>query len=136
MRDFDSELVKDRSFKLGGQVFHWRYPHWRVGAQLFDQEMTSVTDAASENGEARAFSFVADTEKAIERIPLFLDPENDAHRRFEDLVARETDPVPRHQIVQVYRYLVEVTSGFPTTSPSDSSAGAGNSDSSSEVVES
>ena len=32
MRDFDSELEQDRSIKIGGQVFHWRYPHWKDGA--------------------------------------------------------------------------------------------------------
>ena len=131
MRDFDSELVEDRSIKIGGQVFHWRYPHWKDGAELFDREMSEVSEAAEQNGDAKEFSFVADTETAIKRVPMFLDTENDAHKRWKDLVARKTDPVPRHQIAQLYRYLVEVTSGFPTTQPSDSGSGAGSSEDSS-----
>ena len=118
MRDFDSELVEDRSIKIGGQVFHWRYPHWKDGAELFDREMSEVSEAAEQNGDAKEFSFVADTE-------------NDAHKRWKDLVARKTDPVPRHQIAQLYRYLVEVTSGFPTTQPSGSGSGDGSSEDSS-----
>lgn len=135
-RDFDSELVEDREFRIGGQVFSWRYPHWKEGAELFDQEMQEVkeasdkdaSDGAEQNG---AFSFVADTETAIKRIPMFLEPANDAHQRWKDLVARKTDPVPRHQIAQLYRWLVEVTSGFPTNSPSDSGSGGGSSEESS-----
>jgi len=127
MRDFDSELEQDRSIKIGGQVFHWRYPHWKDGALLFDQEMTEGQQAAAQNGETQEFSFVADTETAIKRVPMFLDTENDAHKRWKDLVARKTDPVPRHQIAQLYRYLVEVTSGFPTTQPSASGSGDGSS---------
>ena len=130
MRDFDSELEQDRSIKIGGQVFHWRYPHWKDGALLFDEEMSQVQES-SQNGETQEFSFVADTETAIKRVPMFLDTENDAHKRWKDLVARKTDPVPRHQIAQLYRYLVEVTSGFPTTQPSDSSSGDGSSEGSS-----
>lgn len=136
MRDWDSELVEDRSFKIGGQVFHWVYPHWREGAKLFDSEMEEVKDAAESNGEAKAFSFTADTETAIKRIPMFLDDENDAHTRFRDLMARKTDPVPRHQIAQLYRWLVEVTSGFPTTQPSESTPGDTNSEDSSKEGES
>ena len=131
MRDFDSELVEDRSIKIGGQVFHWRYPHWKDGAELFDREMSEVSEAAEQNGDAKEFSFVADTETAIKRVPMFLDTENDAHKRWKDLVARKTDPVPRHQITQLYRYLVEVTSGFPTTQPSGSGSGDGSSEDSS-----
>jgi len=126
MRDFDSELEQDRSIKIGGQVFHWRYPHWKDGALLFDEEMSQVQES-SQNGETQEFSFVADTETAIKRVPMFLDTENDAHKRWKDLVARKTDPVPRHQIAQLYRYFVEVTSGFPTTQPSGSGSGDGSS---------
>ena len=132
MRDFDSELVEDRSIKIGGQVFHWRYPHWKDGAELFDREMSEVSEAAEQNGDAKEFSFVADTETAIKRVPMFLDPENDAHKRWEELVARKPPhAVPRHQIAQCYRFLVEVTSGFPTTLLSGSSSGDGSSDESS-----
>lgn len=131
MRDFDSELSEDRAFKIGGQVFYWKYPHWRVGAKLFDDEAEELKQLASENGDAIEFSFVADTETAIKKIPEFLEDENDMKKRWTTLVNRKTDPVPRHQIVELYKWLVRVVSGFPTTPPSDSSSTAGNSGTSS-----
>ena len=66
------------------------------------------------------------------RIPIFLDPVNDSHKRFKTLITRKTDPVPRHQIVQLYRWLLQVTSGLPTSPPSDSVSGGGDSAGSSE----
>lgn len=132
LRSFSKELAEDREFEIGGEVFRFVYPHWKEGALLFDDEMEEVKATASGTSESNgAFSFVADTETAIKRIPMMLDPDfNDAHARFEALVARKKDPVPRHQIAQAYRWLVEVTSGFPTTPPSDFSAGDGTSESS------
>jgi len=131
-RSFSKELEEDREFEIGGQIFKFQYPHWKDGALLFDEEMIQVADAAETNGDATAFSFVADTETAIKRVPMFLDPENDAHKRWKELVARKPPhAVPRHQIAQCYRFLVEVTSGFPTTPLSDSSSGDGSSEESS-----
>ena len=122
-RDFDSELVTDRDFKIGGETFKWRYPYWEEAAALFDEELTP-----SENG---GFTFKADTELAIKRIPMFLDAGEDGHKRFKTVVTRKTNPVPRHQIVDLYRWLVAVTSGLPTNPPSESDSGGGNSDTSS-----
>ena len=126
LRRFSEELVEDREFELGGELFVFRYPHWEEGAALFDEDLTP-----SENGGGD-FSFMADTKLAIERIPMFLDPANESHKRFKALVARKTDVVPRHQIVQCYRWLVEVTSGLPTSPPSESDSGGGSSDTPSE----
>ena len=127
-RSFSKELEEDREFEIGGQIFKFQYPHWKDGALLFDEEMTQVAEVSEGNGDASAFSFVADTETAIKRIPMFLDPENDALKRWEELVERKPPhAVPRHQIAQCYRFLVEVTSGFPTTQLSDSSSGDGSS---------
>jgi hypothetical protein len=131
-RSFTQELEEDREVEIGGQIFKFQYPHWKEGAQLFDEEMTQVQTNGDAPTEVPAFSFVADTETAIKRVPMFLDPENDSHKRWKELVARKPPhAVPRHQIAQFYRYLVEVTSGFPTTQLSGSSSGAGSSDSSS-----
>ena len=41
---------------------------------------------------------MADTKLAIERIPMFLNPKNDAHKRFKALAARKTDAVPRYPV--------------------------------------
>lgn len=135
-REFSKELAEDRDFEIGGQVFKFIYPHWKDGALLFDDEMEEVKAAADGSEQNGSFSFVADTETAIKRVPMFLDPGNDAHKRWKELVARKTDPIPRHQIAQVYRWLVEVTSGFPTTLSSVSGSGDTSSDTPSEAVES
>ena len=126
LRRFSEELAEDREFEIGGELFKFRYPYWEEGAALFDEDLTP-----SENGDGGEFSFRADTEMAIKRIPMFIDPSNEAHARFKRLVARKTDAVPRHQIVQLYRWLVEVTSGFPTQQQSVSSSGDGTSEPSS-----
>lgn len=140
-REFSKELEEDREFEIGGEIFRWMYPHWKDGAKLFDDEMTAVKEAAEANGDAEqnaTFSFVADSETAIKRVPMFLDPSyNDSHKRWKALVERKPPhAVPRHQIAQCYRYLVEVTSGFPTTQPSVSSSGAGSNEDSSQEGES
>lgn len=127
LKRFSDDLVEDREFELGGELFKFRYPHWEEAAELFDEEFHP-----SENGNAGEFSFKADTEMAIKRIPMFLDPANESHKRFKALVNRKTDPVPRHIIVQAYRWLVQVTSGLPTVPPSDSASGGGDSATSSE----
>ena len=36
IRNWDEELVEDREFRIGGELFEWMYPHWEVGAKLFD----------------------------------------------------------------------------------------------------
>lgn len=128
-REFSKELAEDRDFEVGGEVFRWRYPHWQETAELFDEEVTPEPEG--ENGKRDTFSFTADTELAIKRIPIFLDPLNDSSKRWKALVGRKADPVPRHQIVQLYRWLLQVTSGLPTNPPSDSASGGGDSDTSS-----
>lgn len=132
LRRFSEELVEDREFEIGGELFEFRYPHWEEGAALFDEELIPVTNGSAANEEEQQqFSFRADTEYALKRIPMFLDPKNDSVKRFTALTKRKTDPVPRYQFVQLYRWLVQVTSGLPTTPPSEQSAGGGDNDTSS-----
>lgn len=122
LREFSKELAEDREFEFGGEVFRFRYPYWEETAAIFDDEGDTASDG---NG---GFSWKADTEKAIELIPIFLDPDyNDAHNRFVALMGRKNDPVPRHQIAQLYQWLVRLTSGLPTEPPSVSEAGGGTS---------
>lgn len=121
-RQFSKELDEDRDFEIGGEVFAFRYPHWEEGAAIFDTDLT-------QNGDG--FSWKADTEAAIKQIPIFLDPANDSHKRFQALVKRKADPIPRQQIVELHQWLVRVTSGLPTEPPSALEAGGGTSDSSS-----
>jgi hypothetical protein len=133
LRNWDEELVEDREFRIGGELFEFIYPHWEAGAKLFDEDMQPV----STNGDGeQQFSFVADTKLAIDRIPMFLNPKNDSHKRFKALVARKTDAVPRYQFVQLYRWLVQVTGGLPTSPPSDSASGGGENAAESQAVSS
>ena len=134
MRNWDAELVEDREFRIGGELFEWIYPHWEIGAKIFDDDLTPTTNG----DQPTEFSFQADTKLAIERIPMFLNTKNDAHKRFKALAARKVDAVPRYQFVQLYRWLVQVTGGLPTTAPSSeqSETGAGETEASSSDVSS
>ena len=117
LRDWDEELVPERSrtFKIGGELFEFIYPHWEVGATIFNEELTP----AQTNGDEPArFDWVANTKKAVDGVPMFLNPKNDALKRWKALCARKTDAVPRHQISQLYNWLVQVTGNLPTTPPS------------------
>jgi hypothetical protein len=132
LRSFSDELMEEREFEIGGQVFRIRYPHWREGALLFDDITTPSRNGDEAPAEPEQFSFVADAEQAIEKIPMFLDPDyNDAHARFSELVGRKKDPVPRFQLVQLYTWLVQVTDGRPTEPLSPSAGGGGDTDTSS-----
>jgi hypothetical protein len=131
-REFSKELAEDRQFEIGGELFEWAYPHWEVGAKLWDGDDRQEEAEGGETNGKTAFSFRADTEFAIKNVPLFLDPKNDSHKRWKTLVARKTDPVPRHQIIQLYRWLFEQVGGLPTKPASDSESGAGDSEESSE----
>ena len=126
-RSFSEELIPEnqRKFELGGEVFEWIYPHWEVGAQTMQE--TFNPEGVTENGD-KAFSWKVDTEYAISRIPLYLNPKNDSHKRFKALVARKADAVPRFQLVGLYKWLVQVTNNLPTNPPSDAPAGGGEND--------
>jgi hypothetical protein len=122
LRNWDEELVEDREFRIGGELFEWIYPHWEVGAKLFNEELTPVP---SENGEPEQFDWVTNTKKAVDGIPMFLNPKNESHKRWKALCARKTDAVPRHQITQLYNWLVAVTGNLPTTPPSSGASDNG-----------
>ena len=128
-REFSKELAEDRDFEIGKEVFTWRYPHWEEASELFDDEV--APEPEKENGKPPAFSFKADTELAIKRIPMFLEGGAATKKRWDALTKRKEDPIPRHQIVQLYRWLIQVTSGLPTNPPSASEPGGGDSDTSS-----
>ena len=121
MRKFSEELIEDREFEIGGELFEWIYPHWEIGAKIFDDDLTPTTNG----DQPTEFSFQADTKLAIERIPMFLHTKNDGHKRFKTLATRKTDAVPRYQFVQLYRWLVQVTGGLPTTDPSSPESDGG-----------
>jgi hypothetical protein len=127
-RQFSAELEEDRTFEIGGEEFTFYYPHHSVVDRIYQEDLDAIADP--EGNTNGSFSFKADTEKAIEYTKLFLE-DAEQKKRWEALVKRKTQPVPRFQIVQLYRWLVEVTSGRPTRQPSDSLPGAGETGSSS-----
>jgi hypothetical protein len=116
MRRWSDELIEDREFEVGGEIFEWIYPNWEIGAKLFNEELNPVP---SENGgEPARFDWVQNTKKAVDGVPMFLHPKNDSAKRWKALCARKEDAVPRHQISQIYNWLVQVTGNLPTTPPS------------------
>ena len=139
-REFSKELEQDRDFEFGGEVFTWMYPYWEESAKIFDENLKPVEgskngdEGKEEDATEPVFSFHADTQFAIERVPIFLDPKNDSHKRWKALVKRKSNPVPRHQIVEVYRWLVQVSSGRPFVQPQDLPPSAGATEPSSEVA--
>jgi hypothetical protein len=122
LRSFTKELEEDREFEIGGETFQFRILHWTDAAALLD----GADDTQPEgNGQ---ISFRADTEFAIQDMPKYLDPADDSAKRWKALVARKTNPVPRHQIVQAYVFARTQSLGLPTTPRQDSSGGGGNND--------
>ena len=114
-RDWDAELMEDRSFRMGGETFRWRELHYTEAAKFWE----TYTNPA-ENGDR---SFLQDTEIAITAITDLLEPDDRA--AFKKLVARKTNPVPRHQIMQLYHWLFSVVNGvLPTVEPAPSGTGA------------
>lgn len=131
MREFTNELInrEDRSFEIGGEVFKWRYPYWEEYADQVDKDMAELSAAektAETNDETLPEQMVRKgIQSYIDRIPLYLDRENDAERRWKALTKRKEDPVPPFMYRRIYEWLLEVTSGRPTEPPSPSENGQG-----------
>lgn len=131
-REFSKELAEDRDFEIGKEIFTWRYPHWKETAQLYDDRTRALVANGDGEDEEISFSYVADAEMAIKQIPMFLEGGAATKKRWEALVNRKEDAVPRHQIVQLYRWLIQVTAEVPTTPPSSLGDGGGDTDISSQ----
>jgi hypothetical protein len=125
VREFSSELVTDKKFEIGGVVLEWRYPYWEELAAIFDEDLRAVRNG-DEPGEITTQKALEDT---VERIGLFL--ENGSRGQWQEVAHRKDNPVPLFQISELYRWLLEVTSGRPTQSPSASEAGGGETEASS-----
>lgn len=121
-KSFSDELVEkvDRRFELGGEVYRWRYPHWEEMADIFDEDLAAATAA---NGNREIPTTRDSMARTFKRIKIMLEDEDRA--KFDALTERTENPVPLPQYGIVYRWLIEVTSGRPTTPPSDSALGHG-----------
>lgn len=121
MKKFTDDLTApdEREFELGGELYRWRYPHWEEMAAIFDEDVEKMQ--ANTNGQIP--KTVDSIEMVIERTKLMLEP--DSATRLDAAVARKENPIPIGQYQEVYRWLLEVTSGRPTKPSSDSAGGAG-----------
>ena len=124
LREFSKELVEDRQFEIGGELFEWRYPYWEDFAARRDQDAAVVAEAdkPKENGEPD-LTFKDLYKDFIDRIEPFLDPKNDSIKRWRALSKRKIDPVPAYQFSELYIWLLEVTSARPTETLLSSSNG-------------
>lgn len=119
MKSFSEELADERTFEIGNETFKWRYPHWEEMAAVFDEDQIML----SNGGGLADITTKQDIELAIKRIQIFLEP--DQVKRFVALTKRKEDAVPLFQYRSLYRWLLEVTSGRPTMSPSASAESGG-----------
>ena len=127
LREFSKELVEDRQFEIGGELFEWRYPFWEDFADRRDQDAAVVQQAAKPKKEGESeddeMTFKELYKDFIERIEPFLDPKNDSIKRWKALAKRKVDPVPAYQYTELYMWLLEVTSARPTETLLSSSNG-------------
>jgi hypothetical protein len=130
MKQFSDALEKERQFEIGGELFKWRYPYWEEMSALFDEDSV-LLEKLKENGNEEFSTDKEAIELIIKRIELFLDPEEGSLARWKKLAHRKSNPVPRFQFNELYRWLLEVTSGRPTEQPSDLEPGAGSTEASS-----
>lgn len=125
MKEFSQELENDRRFEIGGEVLEWEYPKWRQLGAIFDEDLKAMRNG-DEVGDT---STIQALEQTVERIGMFLMEES--RPRWAAIAERDENPVPLFQITDLYRWLLEVSSGRPTQSPSASEPGAGETEASS-----
>lgn len=129
-KSFTEELItpqEQRTFEVGGELFKWRYLYWEDFASGIDEAQAEMAERTKQNGDTEQDSLTfhelyADYQKRIEP---YLDPENDAIKRWRALAKRKENPVPAHVFQAVYMWLLEVTSGRPIVLPSPSGDGQG-----------
>jgi hypothetical protein len=139
VRQFSKELIPEgeREFEIGGTVFTWEYPHYELTDRILDEDLEQSKELSDEGTapSMNGFSYKGDTAKAIERIKLFL-PDAAQKKSFDDVLKRKKNPVPKWQIIDLYRWLIEVASRRPTEPPSASSPTGGATEPSSAEAES
>lgn len=117
MKDFDQDRGEplnedERTFRLRGQVFTLK-PRVRPEVLI----PASLVTTASSIGE--------DVANIDEMLKAFLNGDDAA--RYEELRAREDDPIEYRELLAIVRWAVEVSTGRPTEQPAPSGSGAGES---------
>ena len=125
MKDFDELLSPDRTFKVKGEVFTWHDVRPEVLTLFefpFPEENGKATSAkAKEELDKRQKTYAWDLADA--QIKIFLS-ESD-RERWDQLRAREENPIPIKQINALLEWLMEEQTNRPTQPPSPSEAGRG-----------
>src|SRR5262245_2222585 len=111
MKDFDEELVEDRTFKLAGETFTWKYIRPETLFNLAD-------DLQKQNGANDGGLSLLDAQ-----VTIFLN-EGDLDR-WKSLRERDENPVTLGQLTTLVEWLVEAQSGRPTETPAPSVTGRG-----------
>ena len=63
-RSFSEELVENRQFEIGGELFEWTYPHWEVSQAGLDKASAVLDDASVPNPVKR---IVAENRDRVQR---------------------------------------------------------------------
>lgn len=125
MKSWTEELpTRDHSFEIGGEVFHWRDLNWDDFAALAAQEEEFTAKDATTAKDNLQF--------LTDRIVFFLDPKEDAPKRFKALLKRKENPVPHYAITELHTWLWEQISQHPTKASGGSSNGASSTETSSQ----
>lgn len=120
-RSFSDELSEDREFEFGGEIFEFRPFHWSETVDMLDTKL----DESLVINEDGSYSFKADAEFCIKEIPKYLDGGAEAAKRFKAVLARKQNPVPHHQITDLYIWLRRQVQMLPTSPPSSSGSPVG-----------
>ncbi len=111
------ELTHDMKFTIGGETF-------LVHDVPPDVLMTMESDTSAETSEDEGVQQTA-MQRVDEQILAFLNGDEESTKRYRDLRARTTDPVPLWKILEFRRLLWETQSERPTNLPSPSAGGPG-----------
>lgn len=122
MKKFSDELASDREFEFMGELFKYKFVHWRTAT---DNVQRARDEAARREKEKATPTATEDFEWTIREISQYIDSDNDGPQRMEKLLNNGDErPVPIGQVNELYTWLLEVSAGRPTEQPEPSQPGA------------
>lgn len=111
MRNFDEILETDLEFQIGGEQFKMRYVRPEILASWEDEPIDSKSDELLKRQD--------------ERICAMLNGDDGSRDRWMALRGRDDDALPMVQLNELLRWMIEVQTSRPTTTPSPSATGRG-----------